>query len=109
MTASVYFGRKDNLNDPGGYVATPLDGLWASSPYFHNGSVPTLWHGLTVDQEIDPAEDFYLEGHSWLTPPVSPPVDDSTPNVPSNGDSVPFRSGRRELRVHGEAGSQDDL
>ena len=40
------FGRKANLNDPGGYVAPPLDGIWASSPYLHNGSVPTLWHVL---------------------------------------------------------------
>jgi hypothetical protein len=32
--------------DPVGYVAPPLDGVWASAPYFHNGSVPTLWHVL---------------------------------------------------------------
>jgi hypothetical protein len=32
--------------DPGGYVAPPLDGVWASAPYFHPGSVPTLWHVL---------------------------------------------------------------
>lgn len=25
-----------------GYVAPPLVGIWASAPYFHNGSVPTL-------------------------------------------------------------------
>ena len=25
-----------------GYVAPPLDGVWATAPYFHNGSVPTL-------------------------------------------------------------------
>ncbi|MCB9689567.1 MAG: hypothetical protein H6738_20700 [Alphaproteobacteria bacterium] len=25
-----------------GYIAPPLDGIWASAPYFHNGSVPTL-------------------------------------------------------------------
>ncbi|MBI1368048.1 MAG: c-type cytochrome [Planctomycetes bacterium] len=25
-----------------GYVAPPLDGIWASAPYLHNGSVPTL-------------------------------------------------------------------
>jgi mono/diheme cytochrome c family protein len=31
---------------PIGYVAPPLDGVWASAPYFHNGSVPTLWHVL---------------------------------------------------------------
>ncbi len=32
--------------NPDGYVAPPLDGVWASPPYFHNGSVPTLWHVL---------------------------------------------------------------
>jgi len=31
---------------PGGYVAPPLNGIWASAPYLHNGSVPTLWHLL---------------------------------------------------------------
>ena len=25
-----------------GYLAPPLDGLWATAPYLHNGSVPTL-------------------------------------------------------------------
>ena len=25
-----------------GYVAPPLVGVWASAPYFHNGSVPTI-------------------------------------------------------------------
>ncbi len=29
-----------------GYVAPPLDGVWATAPYLHNGSVPTLWHLL---------------------------------------------------------------
>ena len=30
-----------------GYVAPPLDGVWASAPYFHNGSVPTVYGVLT--------------------------------------------------------------
>jgi hypothetical protein len=25
-----------------GYVAPPLDGIWSSAPYLHNGSVPTI-------------------------------------------------------------------
>jgi mono/diheme cytochrome c family protein len=33
-----------------GYVAPPLDGVWATAPYFHNGSVPTLWHVLHPDE-----------------------------------------------------------
>jgi hypothetical protein len=32
-----------------GYVAPPLDGVWASAPYFHNGSVPTLYGVLTAE------------------------------------------------------------
>ncbi|MDX1964720.1 MAG: cytochrome c [Pirellulales bacterium] len=36
--------------EPHGYIAPPLDGVWASAPYFHNGSVPTLWQVLTPDQ-----------------------------------------------------------
>ena len=30
------------LRDTNGYQAPPLDGIWATAPYFHNGSVPTL-------------------------------------------------------------------
>jgi mono/diheme cytochrome c family protein len=41
-------GIRDRAS-PTGYVAPPLDGVWASAPYFHNGSVPTLWHVLHPD------------------------------------------------------------
>ncbi len=41
-----HFGEDETVDDPGGYVAPPLDGIWASGPYFHNGAVPTLWHVL---------------------------------------------------------------
>jgi len=41
------YGRRGKVvADPGGYLAPPLNGIWASAPYFHNGSVPTLWHVL---------------------------------------------------------------
>ena len=29
-----------------GYQAPPLDGIWATAPYFHNASVPTLYNVL---------------------------------------------------------------
>jgi hypothetical protein len=29
-----------------GYQAPPLDGIWATAPYFHNGSVPTVYEVL---------------------------------------------------------------
>ena len=42
----THYGSEPVIDDPGGYVAPPLDGVWATAPYFHNGSVPTLWHVL---------------------------------------------------------------
>lgn len=35
-----------------GYVAPPLDGIWATAPYFHNASVPTL--ALVLDSSERP-------------------------------------------------------
>ena len=32
-----------------GYLAPPLYGVWASAPYFHNGSVPDVWGVLDPD------------------------------------------------------------
>ncbi len=47
----AHFGEHPVVADPGGYVAPPLDGIWASAPYFHNGAVPTLWHVMhTADR-----------------------------------------------------------
>jgi len=40
------YGKQPHTYDSVGYLAPPLDGIWASAPYFHNGSVPTLWHVL---------------------------------------------------------------
>ena len=37
-------GGHETFADVDGYVAPPLDGIWASAPYLHNGSIPTLWH-----------------------------------------------------------------
>ena len=42
--------RQTTIIDPDGYVAPPLDGVWASAPYFHNGSVPTLWQVLNPQE-----------------------------------------------------------
>jgi cytochrome c5 len=38
------YGARARLERPTtlGYPAPPLDGVWATAPYFHNGSVPTL-------------------------------------------------------------------
>jgi Cytochrome c len=37
-----FYGRTARLEPQDGYVAPPLDGIWATAPYLHNGSVPTI-------------------------------------------------------------------
>lgn len=43
--AQSWFGQESPpkpIRPTVGYQAPPLDGVWATAPYFHNGSVPTL-------------------------------------------------------------------
>ncbi|HSW11709.1 MAG TPA: hypothetical protein VLI06_02645 [Solimonas sp.] len=44
---------KCGLGTKGGYTAQPLHGVWASGPYFHNGSVPTVWDVLKPEDRPD--------------------------------------------------------
>jgi hypothetical protein len=55
------------------YKARPLDGIWATAPFLHNGSVPTLWDLLSPyderpkifwlgDREFDPVKVGYRTG-----------------------------------------------
>lgn len=66
----THYGEQNTEVNPDGYVAPPLDGVWASGPYFHNGSVPTLWgvlneaerptiwqHEIEVDGKLDESFD----------------------------------------------------
>lgn len=46
----AHYGEQETWADPKGYMAPPLDGIWASAPYLHNGSVPTLWHLLNPEE-----------------------------------------------------------
>jgi hypothetical protein len=39
-------GLPYEVRDTGGYQAPPLDGVWATAPYFHNSSVPTIYDVL---------------------------------------------------------------
>lgn len=43
---ATYYGEKHPARKTEGYQAPPLDGIWATAPYFHNGSVPTLYEVL---------------------------------------------------------------
>jgi mono/diheme cytochrome c family protein len=40
--AQSFWGETSRLEPQLGYVAPPLDGLWATAPFLHNGSVPTI-------------------------------------------------------------------
>jgi mono/diheme cytochrome c family protein len=51
--AASPFGKDAKLEVPRGYVAPPLDGIWATAPFLHNGSVPTLQ--ALLDSESRPA------------------------------------------------------
>ena len=59
--AATAYARHMTFARTGGYVAPILSGLWASAPYLHNGSVPTLWQLLTPDER--PTQ-FYVGGHA---------------------------------------------
>jgi hypothetical protein len=37
-----FFGELARAVPGEGYIAPPLDGVWATAPYLHNGSVPTI-------------------------------------------------------------------
>jgi hypothetical protein len=63
-------GKPFHVTDTRGYQAPPLDGVWATAPYFHNGSAPTVYHVLnsaarpkvftrsyrTGEEDYDPAK-----------------------------------------------------
>jgi hypothetical protein len=55
------FAPADVVSSTGGYMAVPLDGIWARAPYLHNGSVPTL-HALLTGER--PAQ-FYRGNNSY--------------------------------------------
>ncbi|WP_152051290.1 c-type cytochrome [Tautonia marina] len=61
---STWFGEESPVDEVmTGYQAPPLEGVWATAPYLHNGSVPTLDHLLDSSSRPDrfrrpPSTDF---------------------------------------------------
>lgn len=47
-----FYGRDAEARPAPGYVAPPLDAVWATAPYLHNGSVPNL--AALLDSTIRP-------------------------------------------------------
>jgi mono/diheme cytochrome c family protein len=60
LFAKTAMGPHVDARATGGYVAPALTSLWATAPYLHNGSVPTLWH--LMHPEARPAR-FEVGGH----------------------------------------------
>lgn len=71
-----------------GYQAPPLDGVWATAPYFHNGSVPTLYGVLNSKSRPKvftrsfrtAEEDYDRERVGWKVREV-PPADPKRPAI----------------------------
>jgi len=57
--------RKSELQAPLKYNARPLNGIWATPPYLHNGSVPNLY--FLLSPVADRPTTFYL-GHREYDP-----------------------------------------
>lgn len=102
---------------PNGYVAPPLDGVWASAPYFHNGAVPTVYGVLTQEarpkyfrrmggaKEYD-ARDMGLKIETLNAPaPQDAPgevrrrvVDTTLPGLGNQGHAFGFKLSEKEKR-----------
>lgn len=79
---ATWFGEKNPAASKGsGYQAPPLRGIWATAPYLHNGSVPTLHHLLNSSERparflrpVSTSLDHYdRENVGWTFRPVDSP------------------------------------
>jgi hypothetical protein len=55
--------RANGIQDPLKYKVRPLDGVWATPPYLHNGSVPTIYDLLSPLSERP--KTFYLGNREY--------------------------------------------
>lgn len=62
-----WYGEISQARPAPGYIAPPLDGVWATAPFLHNGSVPTL--RALLDSSERPTY--------WLHPSASPRFDEN--------------------------------
>lgn len=95
-------GEIEGINAPEGYVAPPLDGIWASAPYLHNGSVPTLWHLLHPDKR--PAVWRRLDAPAGRESPGAGPEGEATALSPPHDydfDRVGLAIEARDARPEG--------
>ena len=68
-----FYGEIARMEPAAGYIAPPLDGIWATAPYLHNGAVPTL--AALLDSRQRPTywtrsygdSDYDTEAMGWRT------------------------------------------
>ena len=86
---SSWYGELSDVAPAKGYVAPPLDGIWATAPYLHNGSVPniqlllnsgqrpTLWRHIPTDASDPDSYDTINLGwnHESIAAGVTPSDD----------------------------------
>ena len=66
-----WYGERASARPAPGYIAPPLDGVWATAPFLHNGSVPTI--AALLDSRTRPrfwtrdfeAPEFDAEALGW--------------------------------------------
>jgi hypothetical protein len=68
------------------YRARPLNGVWATAPYLHNGSVPSLWW-LLAPQSERPTQ-FCMGTRDFDPEHVGFRVDPKTPPSCKNGETL---------------------
>lgn len=57
------FGRENLVRAPCAYKARPLDGVWATPPYLHNGAVPNVYELLSPLAER--SKSFWLGNYEY--------------------------------------------
>lgn len=109
-------GKDTVVIEPVGYLAPPLDGIWATAPYLHNGSVPTLWHLLhpatrpvvwtrTSDSFDHKQVGFTIKTHKSLPPSARTPrqrrqyFDTTKPGKSAAGHLFPDKLTEAEKRA----------
>ncbi|WP_338665325.1 di-heme-cytochrome C peroxidase [Pararoseomonas sp. SCSIO 73927] len=106
-------GFRDNeWRAPAAYRARPLNGIWATAPYLHNGSVPTLYQLLLPADRRDAV--FFVGSRQFNPREVgfeTAPFDGGfrfDTSIPGNGNrGHEFRDGPRGNGVIGPALSEE--
>jgi hypothetical protein len=98
------FGQLDTPQQMAQYRARPLEGMWATAPFLHNGSVPNLYELLLPANQR--SKTFYMKGRTFdpvkvglVTNPTDPAafLFDTTKDGNSNAGHE-FRAGYRPYK-----------